>query len=75
VSTYDDALRLYAWAVSYTLQRFLALPTYAGAVGVWRCVPVNSTPTPLIEADDRGQFLRFIDVTVQVDQRQRRLIP
>ena len=75
VSTYDDALRLYAWAVSYTLQRFLALPTYAGAVGVWRCVPVNSTPTPLIEADDRGQYLRFIDVTVQVDQRQRRLIP
>lgn len=74
VSSYDDALRLYAWAVSYTLQRYLALPAYAGAVGVWRCVPVSSTPTTVIEAEDRGQFLRFVDLTVQVDQRQRRLI-
>jgi hypothetical protein len=37
-------------------------------------VPVSSTPTTVIEAEDRGQFLRFVDLTVQVDQRQRRLI-
>ena len=75
LSAYDDGLRLYSWAVCYSLQRYLADPAYAGAVGVWRCVPISSTPAPYPELYERSQFLRFVDISIQVDQRQRRLIP
>lgn len=75
LSDYDDAIRAYAWGVAYTLQLHLSSAAYGRPFGVWDCVPVDTTPTTLVEATDRGQFLRFIDIRWQVRQRVKRVAP
>lgn len=67
-SQYEGALQLYAWALGYTLQRHLPSDTYGRTQGIYQCVPVTITPSPLLE-DERGLYFRA--VTIEWTARQR----
>lgn len=68
---YHDAHRLYAHAVTYTLQRYGVSDTYAGQCGVYRVQPVSVVPAIVLEGEDPSQYMTYTECRLLATQRIR----